>query len=177
MPPKKKAKLAAFKSTGGKAPRKQLATKAARLPGAAEREARAAANNKKAAKKKKQKKGEREIYSLRVAYFEYPEEERETTEGLYASWDRCCDDAMKFMEASDFGHEPWVAMLRAAGGRGSDSDEEEPEIIDVLDDEQAAGPPLEAGDTVWFYDATIGNQYEPGYRTMRVFAESHILYE
>ena len=84
---------------------------------------------------------------------------------------------MKFMEASDFGHEPWVAMLRAAGGRGSDSDEEEPEIIDVLDDEQAAGPPLEAGDTVWFYDATIGNQYEPGYRTMRVFAESHILYE
>ena len=65
-PKKKKPKLIAFKSTGGKAPRKQLATKAARLPGAAQREARAAANNKKW-NNYKPKKGEREVYLLRVA--------------------------------------------------------------------------------------------------------------
>ena len=65
-PKKKKPKLVAFKSTGGKAPRKQLATKAARLPGAAQREARAAANNRKW-NNYKPKKGEREVYLLRVA--------------------------------------------------------------------------------------------------------------
>ena len=91
MPPKKKPKLIAFKSTGGKAPRKQLATKGARLPGAALREARAAANNKKW-NNYKPKKGEREVYLLRVANFEYDGEttEETTIEGLYASWDRCC---------------------------------------------------------------------------------------
>ena len=59
----------------------------------------------------------------------------------------------------------------------TDSDEDEPEFIDVRCDEQAAGPPLEVGDTVRLYDATVGEQYERGYRTMRVFVESHILYE
>ena len=93
MPPKKRPKLVAFKSTGGKAPRMQLATRVARLPGAAEREARAAANNKKQNKPKKPKQGEREVYILRVGHFEFPDEEQTTIEGLYASWDRCCEAA------------------------------------------------------------------------------------
>ncbi len=169
MPPKKKAKLAAFKSTGGKAPRKQLATRNYGLPGAAEREARAAANNK---KKKKAKKGEREVYMLRVATFEIGSEQTEetTVEGLYASWDKCCEAAGDYMEENeDFGREPWYTQFQ--------DEEYEPEIIYMVGAEKAAGPPLKVGDQVTLVKGTVGEQYERGYRTMRVFVESHILYE
>ena len=170
-PKKKKPKLVAFKSTGGKAPRKQLATKAARLPGAAQREARAAANNRKW-NNYKPTKGEREVYLLRVAtlyILDFQEQTEETTvEGLYASWDKCCEAAEEYMEENeDFGREPWYTLYN----------EYEPEIIYMVGAEKAAGPPLNIGDKVTLVDATVGEQDERDYRTMRVFVESHILYE
>jgi len=170
-PKKKKPKLVAFKSTGGKAPRKQLATKAARLPGAAQREARAAANNRKW-NNYKPKKGEREVYVLRVATFlvvDSSEQMEETTvEGLYASWDKCCEAAEEYMEENeDWGRELWYTLYT----------EYEPEIIYMVGAEKAAGPPLNIGDKVTLVDATVGEQYERDYRTMRVFVESHTLYE
>ena len=92
-PKKKKPKLVAFKSTGGKAPRKQLATKAARLPGAAQREARAAANNRKW-NNYKPKKGEREVYSLKLVRGYRMRDDLEWSKmmGIYASFSasNCC---------------------------------------------------------------------------------------
>ena len=167
-PKKKKPKLVAFKSTGGKAPRKQLATKAARLPGAAQREARAAANNRKW-NNYKPKKGEREVYSLKLVrgYRMIDGETSREIMGIYASWDRCCEAAEKFMEGETF------------GDSDSEDGDDEPEIDYMVTDEKAAGPPLNAGagDEVYLVDCTIGDFDALNYRTMCLIAESHILYE
>ena len=167
-PKKKKPKLVAFKSTGGKAPRKQLATKAARLPGAAQREARAAANNRKW-NNHKPKKGEREVYSLKLVrgYRMIDGETSREIMGIYASWDRCCEAAEKFMEGETF------------GDSDSEDGDDEPEIDYMVTDEKAAGPPLNAGagDEVYLVDCTIGDFDALNYRTMSLIAESHILYE
>ena len=166
-PKKKKPKLIAFKSTGGKAPRKQLATKAARLPGAAQREARAAANNRKW-NNYKPKKGEREVYLLNIAREYRGMEERTTTRGVFVSWDRCCEAAEKFMQ--DEGEDEWDGS--------SDDSGEESEFDYMVRDEKAAGPPLNAGDKVTLVDCTKGTYGESlNYKTMRVYAESQILYE
>ena len=165
-PKKKKPKLVAFKSTGGKAPRKQLATKAARLPGAAQREARAAANNRKW-NNYKPKKGEREVYSLKLVRGYRMRDDLEWSKmmGIYASWDRCCETAENFMDGNTF------------GDSDSDDSDDEPEIDYMVRDEKAAGPPLNVGDKVTLVDCTIGNFDARNYRTMCVIAESHILYE
>ena len=166
-PKKKKPKLVAFKSTCGYAPRKQLATKAARLPGAAQREARAAANNKKW-NNYKPTKGEREVYLLNIAREYRGMEERTTTRGVFVSWDRCCDAAEKFMV--DEGDDEW--------NDSSDDGGEESEVSHMIPDEQAAGPPLYIGDKVTLVDATVGTYGESlNYKTMRVYAESQVLYE
>ena len=178
MPPKKRPKLVAFKSTGGYAPRKQLAAKVARqggweavlarLPGAREREARAAANNEKQNKPKKPKEGEREIYALKIARSYGTDDEQITTMGLYASWDRCCEAAHNFIQ------DKYPDVFDSDYDNNSD---EEEEVIDVICHEQAAGPPLEVGDKIRFVDATKGEEYERSRREMRVFAETHSLYE
>ena len=165
-PKKKKPKLVAFKSTGGKAPRKQLATKAARLPGAAQREARAAANNRKW-NNYKPKKGEREVYSLKLVRGYRMRDDLTSTNsvGIYASWDRCCEAAEKLMEGETF------------GDSDSDDGDDEPEIDYMVRDEKAAGPPLNIGHQVTLVDCTIGDFDALNYRTMCLIAESHILYE
>ena len=166
-PKKKKPKLVAFKSTGGKAPRKQLATKAARLPGAAQREARAAANNRKW-NNYKPTKGEREVYLLNIAREYRGMEERTTTRGVFVSWDRCCEAAEKFMQ--DEGEDEWDGS--------SDDSGEESEFDYMVRDEKAAGPPLYIGDKVTLVNCTNGTYGESlNYKTMRVFVESHVLYE
>ena len=166
-PKKKKPKLVAFKSTGGKAPRKQLATKAARLPGAAQREARAAANNRKW-NNYKPTLGEREVYLLNIAREYRGMEERTTTRGVFVSWDRCCDAAEKFMV--DEGDDEW--------NDSSDDGGEESEVAYMLLDEKAAGPPLYIGDKVTLINCTNGTYGESlNYKTMRVYAESQVLYE
>ena len=162
MPPKKKAKLVARKSTGGKAPRKQLAAQAARQEARWEEMIRQAENEK---KKKKAKKGEREIYSLMI-YRAYGEDDNRTnTLGLYASWDRCCEAAEKLMEGETF------------GDSDSDDGDDEPEIDYMVRDEKAAGPPLNIGHQVTLVDCTIGDFDALNYRTMCLIAESHILYD
>ena len=166
-PKKKKPKLVAFKSTGGKAPRKQLATKAARLPGAAQREARAAANNRKW-NNYKPTLGEREVYLLNIAREYRGMEERTTTRGVFLSWNRCCEAAEKFME--DEGDDEW--------NDSSDDGGEESEVAYMLLDEKAAGPPLYIGDKVTLINCTNGTYGESlNYKTMRVYAESQVLYE
>ena len=166
-PKKKKPKLVAFKSTCGYAPRKQLATKAARLPGAAQREARAAANNRKW-NNYKPTKGEREVYLLNIAREYRGMEERTTTRGVFVSWDRCCEAAEKFMQ--DEGEDEWDGS--------SDDSGEESEFDYMVRDEKAAGPPLYIGDKVTLVNCTNGTYGESlNYKTMRVFVESHVLYE
>jgi hypothetical protein len=166
-PKKKKPKLVAFKSTDGRAPRKQLATKAARLPGAAQREARAAANNRKW-NNYKPTKGEREVYLLNIAREYRGMEERTTTRGVFVSWDRCCEAAEKFMQ--DEGEDEWDGS--------SDDSGEESEFDYMVRDEKAAGPPLYIGDKVTLVNCTNGTYGESlNYKTMRVFVESHVLYE
>ena len=174
MPPKKKAKLVARKSTGGRAPRKQLAAQAARQETRREemirqaeneeRQKRADANEK---KRKKAKKGEREIYSLMI-YRAYGEDDNRTnTLGLYASWDRCCEAADDFM-ARDGDAEPnWWEC-------DSDSEAEDPFHKNVIFD---AGPPLEVGDEIILVKASTGEPYMSGYRSMCIYAECNILYE
>ena len=182
MPPKKKAKLVARKSTGGKAPRKQLAAQAARQEMRREREEmirlaeiderlkRADANRK---KKKKAKKGEREIYSLKI-YRAWGEADDETfTQGLYASWDRCCKAAEEFM-TRDRDDPPWWDC------DSDDSDaEDQPEVKNVIAQQQTAGPPLEVGDKIHLVEASVGMSMfrTTSYREICIFAESHILYE
>ena len=189
MPPKKKAKLVARKSTGGRAPRKQLAAQAARQETRRERDGwgnpinereemirqaeneerlkRADANKK---KKKKAKKGEREIYSLMI-YRAYGEDDNRTnTLGLYASWDRCCEAADEFM-ARDGDAEPTWWMC------DSDSEAEDPVHKNVILEEQDAGPPLEVGDEIILVKASTGEPYMSGYRSMCIYAECNILYE
>ena len=192
MPPKKKAKLVARKSTGGKAPRKQLAAQAARQETRRERDGwgnpinereemirraenevrqkRADANKK---KKKKAKKGEREIYSLMI-YRAYGEDDNRTnTLGLYASWERCCEAADEFM-TRDRDESPWWEC------DSDDSDaEDQPEVKNVIAQQQTAGPPLEVGDKIHLVEASVGEPMfrTTSYREICIFAESHILYE
>ena len=40
-----------------------------------------------------------------------------------------------------------------------DGDAEEPEVEDVISEEQAAGPPLEVGDKIHFVQASVGEPY------------------
>ena len=71
-------------------------------------------------------------------------------------------------ENEDFGREPWYTLYN----------EYEPEIIYMVGAEKAAGPPLNIGDKVTLVDATVGTYGESlNYKTMRVFVESHVLYE
>ena len=95
-------------------------------------------------------------------------EERTTTRGVFVSWDRCCDAAEKFMV--DEGDDEW--------NDSSDDGGEEAEVSHMIPDEQAAGPPLYIGDKVTLVDATVGTYGESlNYKTMRVYAESQVLYE
>ena len=57
------------------------------------------------------------------------------------------------------------------------AEEDLPEVRDVTAEERAAGPPLAVGDEVTFVAATAGDYEDPNHRTMRVFADSHVLYE
>ena len=94
-----------------------------------------------------------------------------TTQGLYASWDRCCGAAEEFM-TRDRDDPPWWEC------DSDDSDaEDQPEVKNVIAQQQTAGPPLEVGDKIHLVEASVGEPYTTSYREMCIFAESHILYE
>lgn len=178
MPPKKKPKLVARKR--GRVPRRRLA---ARPPGdaatlraeastlQAELDVRAARAMANARKRVAPAPGAREVYALKIAREYRGREDLAWTaaRGLYASWGRCCAAAEEFMARE--GRREWT---HDSDGE-SYAEEDLPEVRDVTAEERAAGPPLAVGDEVTFVAATAGDY--PSHRTMRVFADSHVLYE